>query len=156
MAYKDLKLLSSEGRVQGDRPFIYFNMKISYIVFQPKIRSTLTGVIKEIYASHVVCVVHELFNSTVIKSSDDAMWDVNAFRVSNLIEFTVTELHSTPKLFSMKGKLIRMIETDSLVKQDEKAKKRHRDVESEDICPDSKELNHEMNGHIHDVIDDSR
>ncbi|XP_014767920.1 DNA-directed RNA polymerase I subunit RPA43 [Octopus bimaculoides] len=158
LAYKDLKLLSSEGRIQGDRPFIYFKMKISYILFQPKIGSTLTGVIKEIYASHVVCVVHELFNATVIKSSDDATWNINAFRVSNLIEFTVTDLHSTPKLFSMKGKLIRRIETNSLVKQDKKAKKRHRDVESEDVCPDSEKLkieNHEINGHTLDVINDS-
>ncbi|GAB1598945.1 DNA-directed RNA polymerase I subunit RPA43-like [Argonauta hians] len=180
LAYKDLKFLTTEGRIQGDRPFIYCKIKISYILFQPKIGSILTGIIKEIYSSHVVCVVHELFNATVIKLRENSTWNVNAFKVNHLLEFTVVELYSTHKLFSMKGKLNRIIEKDSVVVEDvnkksikrelevdsedvcreskiPKLEEMHRDVDREDECPESKMVKleeTEVNGYTHDVSDD--
>lgn len=104
LAYEDINLISSEASLIADRPFLYLKVKVTYIVFQPQIGSILTGIIKELKESHVVCVVHEIFNATIFQSPTLA-WNVSMLKLGDHLPFEVTEISKNTKIFFLKGKL---------------------------------------------------
>ncbi|XP_031563127.1 DNA-directed RNA polymerase I subunit RPA43-like [Actinia tenebrosa] len=65
VAYDKIQLLRRHGSIVEESPFIHFEVKVNYIVFQPQVDSKLIGVVNKFGYDHIGCLVHGCFNASI-------------------------------------------------------------------------------------------
>lgn len=65
VAYDKIQLLQRHASIVEESPFIHFEVKVNYIVFQPQVDSKLIGVVNKFGYDHIGCLVHECFNASI-------------------------------------------------------------------------------------------
>jgi DNA-directed RNA polymerase I subunit RPA43 len=65
VAYDRIQLVQRHGSLVEESPFLHFEVKVNYIVFQPQVDSKLVGVVNKFGYDHIGCLVHGCFNASI-------------------------------------------------------------------------------------------
>jgi len=131
LAYRRLKSLSSTGRLLERQPHIMVSVSVHFLVFAPKVGSTLTGMVTRVGFDHIGLTVHGVFNASIpsdrlppeysrdtendrfyvedVNVADDAeaaaASAATGISVGDELEFVVTGLTAMNQMMSIEGSL---------------------------------------------------
>ncbi|KAF7691369.1 DNA-directed RNA polymerase I subunit RPA43 [Silurus meridionalis] len=94
LAYEDIKIIGRHGDIFDDLGYIHLNIEASFVVFKPKKRQTLVGVINKIGVGHAGCLVHGCFNASVVKPTQltSEQWRDSGLKLGESLTFEVFQL----------------------------------------------------------------
>ena len=109
VAYKQIQCLQSSASILDERPFLFFNVKVKYIVFKPEIGKKLRATVNKVGHGHLGCLVHDCFNSSVYKPVSHQHMKKKTRKVIDSIDIgaevilRVTKLDISNDILSIKG-----------------------------------------------------
>ncbi|XP_076866003.1 DNA-directed RNA polymerase I subunit RPA43 [Brachyhypopomus gauderio] len=94
LAYDGIKVVGQHGDILDDHGYIHLNIEASFVIFKPKNKEKLVGVINKIAVGHVGCLVHGCFNACVLKPNllSPEQWRNCGLRVGGTLTFKVFQL----------------------------------------------------------------
>lgn len=99
IAYNNIRIQQAMGLIVD--PYIHFDIVADFIVFNPTVGSTLTGVVHRVFKNHVSLLVYGIFNVSIRKSelNEDQLME------GNEVEFKVERIYVNNRILSMHGSL---------------------------------------------------
>lgn len=118
------------GKISPGSPFIFFWITVNLLVWKPQLGDILQGYIYMQTASHIGILVHDTFNASIKKYNIPSNWefipnqideiengdtvknlgywhDEHGIKVEGKIKFTIKNIHSTSRVVSIDGTLIK-------------------------------------------------
>lgn len=65
ISYSNIEIVGNNARVIADGPYIFFNVKVSFLVFSLSKGSISRGVVNKISPSHIGLLVYNTFNASI-------------------------------------------------------------------------------------------
>lgn len=124
LAYSKLRLVEPFGRIINETPYIHCKVIMDALVFQPKIGSTIEGVVNKVGSNHVGLLVAGVFNASISSAQlptdysydyVNTQWINNScsiddesrhLEVGSTVVFTVNKLHTASEVMSIEGSLV--------------------------------------------------
>ncbi|XP_014671276.1 PREDICTED: DNA-directed RNA polymerase I subunit RPA43-like [Priapulus caudatus] len=104
VAYDNIQLQQSNGCMTDDQSHIHFTLSYDAICFQPQVGCLMKGIINKIGHNHIGCLVHSIFNASIVHMPDGAP-DIQ-MNIGDEIMFEVVDVVTHHGgLIHIKGKL---------------------------------------------------
>lgn len=120
----------SIARVEGSSPFTFLWITVDFLIWRPQIGDVLEGYIYMQTASHIGLLLHDTFNASIKKYNIPESWqfipsqvdeysddgkfksfgywvDENEIKLEGKLKFTVKAIHTTGRVVSIEGTLIK-------------------------------------------------
>ncbi|CAH1257511.1 TWISTNB [Branchiostoma lanceolatum] len=95
VSYSNISLVQTGGNILDDQPYIHLDVETDFIVFRPKVGSTLVGTVNKIGKGHVGCLVHNYFNASIPRPRGVVNgWSGSRLTVGDKFNFTVTRIEA--------------------------------------------------------------
>ena len=106
------------GQILNEMPHIHYRVTCDVVVFFPALKTTLVGVVNDVFPSHVGLLVHKLFNASVSAEAlrlagytfdkEENQWKQSnsgscAVGKGDQMSFCVDKLHECNGLISLEG-----------------------------------------------------
>uniref|UniRef100_A0A6V2ITE1 RPA43 OB domain-containing protein n=1 Tax=Ditylum brightwellii TaxID=49249 RepID=A0A6V2ITE1_9STRA len=136
LAFDSVKICKTKkktvgGYIMNEMPHIHYNVEMNALIFSPKIGMRLSGVVNELFPSHVSVLIHSFFNATVSADhlrkagytfdADTFEWitersrgsingnSSNELSLEDEVSFTVDTLHECAGIMSMEGSKLQIV-----------------------------------------------
>lgn len=121
MAYNNVKILETVGRIFDESPYIHFNVEADFIMFRPAVGCLLKGIVNKKSTYHVGCLVHQCFNASIHKPKDmQSEWEGTQLQLGDEFIFKVTNIYTNNGVLSLRGN----IHQEKTPKKKKKSKKK--------------------------------
>ncbi|VDI80733.1 DNA-directed RNA polymerase I subunit RPA43 [Mytilus galloprovincialis] len=121
MAYNNVKILETVGRIFDESPYIHFNVNADFIMFRPAVGCLLKGIVNKKSTYHVGCLVHQCFNASIHKPRDlESEWEGTQLQIGEEFIFKVTNIYTNNGVLSLRGN----IHIEKTPKKKKKSKKK--------------------------------
>ncbi|XP_071120447.1 DNA-directed RNA polymerase I subunit RPA43-like [Mytilus edulis] len=121
MAYNNVKILETVGRIFDESPYIHFNVNADFIIFRPEVGCLLKGIVNKKSTYHVGCLVHQCFNASIHKPRDlESEWEGTQLQIGEEFIFKVTNIYTNNGVLSLRGN----IHIEKTPKKKKKSKKK--------------------------------
>ncbi|KAI8485054.1 hypothetical protein Bbelb_371600 [Branchiostoma belcheri] len=95
VSYSNISLVQTGGNILDDQPYIHLDVETDFIVFRPKVGSTLVGKVNKLGKGHVGCLVHNYFNASIPRPRGTVNgWAGSRLAVGDKFNFTVTRIEA--------------------------------------------------------------
>ncbi|KAJ8323845.1 hypothetical protein QVD99_007004 [Batrachochytrium dendrobatidis] len=123
LAYENVKLVTKNGHIMNESPFIFFNAQAKFTLFSPKVGSILYGVVNKVSPDHIGLLVYGVFNTSIPSShicNKKFSWDAEGYAwkfesaidhstmfiaTNSIIKFSVDSLITANKMLAISGSL---------------------------------------------------
>ncbi|XP_052066352.1 DNA-directed RNA polymerase I subunit RPA43-like [Mytilus californianus] len=106
MAYNNVKILETVGRIFDESPYIHFNVEADFIMFRPTVGCLLKGIVNKKSTYHVGCLVHQCFNASIHKPKDmQSEWEGTQLQLGDEFIFKVTNIYTNNGVLSLRGNI---------------------------------------------------
>ncbi|XP_035674194.1 DNA-directed RNA polymerase I subunit RPA43-like [Branchiostoma floridae] len=95
VSYSNISLVQKGGNILDDQPYIHLDVETDFIVFRPKVGSTLVGTVNKLGKGHVGCLVHNYFNASIPRPRGMVNgWAGSRLAMGDKFNFTVTRIEA--------------------------------------------------------------
>lgn len=126
MAYSGVKVQQDSGWLLDDYPHIHCNITANFVVFRPTVGAVVCGVVNKLGSGFVGCLVHGIFNASLVKSKNQSSSPTtsncqpqltrrslnevySSLEVGSEVKFSIEDVHVNRQLLSLTGRLVSVI-----------------------------------------------
>ncbi|KAI9093439.1 hypothetical protein DFS34DRAFT_583418 [Phlyctochytrium arcticum] len=125
LAYDNVQVLDETAQIFYDSPFTHFWIRVTLLIFTPRTKREIIGVVNKVSSDHIGLLVHGIFNASIAADHirrSELRWDpdVAGWRrdrsedaeelvvgVGSVIRFTIIDLIKSSDMLIMAGSLTR-------------------------------------------------
>jgi len=105
VAYRSVRLVENYGYLMDDQPYIHVDVNVEYIVFCPRVGSTVRAVVNQKGSDHMSGLVLGLFNIAVTLRSKHGNEMKSQINIGQELLLKVTNIYVCNGILSMRGRL---------------------------------------------------